>query len=117
MSAHQRRKGARWELDCAAALRDWGLPAAARRIVNTGGDVGDLAGVPVVIECKNAATWRTWDWLAQLDRELDRAGGHGGVWAKRAGHTDPMSGAILLRPTNWLALLNDARIITAGAES
>lgn len=97
MSASQRNKGKRSELDVARYLEnaDW----TAKRRLSGNGQAGDLliADAPhVVIDVKDRAEPRISDWLDQLDAEADGRPHQCLVWKPFSKGADP--GA-------WLALV------------
>lgn len=82
-----RRKGATFEALIAAHLREY-YPEAERHLIGSGR--GDIGGLPLVIECKNCATFTPSAWFTQLSAAMLRAGASMGVVIhKRRGKRDP----------------------------
>jgi len=53
-------------------------------------DIGDIAGLPLVVSVKNHATMRLGDWVSDLNRMVIAAHLNTGVvWHKRIGKGDP----------------------------
>lgn len=84
-----RRKGASFEALVAAHLREY-YPSAERHLTGSGqGDIGGLP-LPLVIECKNCATFTPAAWFTQLAAAMQRTGAAMGVVIhKRRGVADP----------------------------
>jgi hypothetical protein len=102
-----RRAGKRWNIDCAADLRDnRGFPHAEYVIRNGSGDISGTWDINV------EATLTTWDkiWI-KLDQAARDAKARGlkdyVVWKKRNGKADPGAGAIIMPAANFWALVAD----------
>ena len=91
MSA-SKRKGTRWESALVAWMREHGHPRAERRALAGRLDVGDVCNAldgDLVIEAKDAATLRLYDWCDEAERERVAAGArYAFVAVKRYGTSD-----------------------------
>lgn len=107
----ERAKGTAWETAIVGYLRACGVTGAERRALAGNSDRGDIAGLPVVIEAKNAAAIRV-DWIDEANRERDNAGADLGVaWVKRRGKTSPANGLVLMDGATFIGLLRAAGYI------
>jgi hypothetical protein len=105
--AGSRRKGATFEVLVAAYLRASGFPEAERHLIGSG--QGDIGGLPLVVECKNCATFTPAAWFGQLYAAMDRAGASmGAVIHKRRGKTDPGLQYVTMDLESWGDLLQRA---------
>ena len=82
-------KGYRGELAIELLLRNEGhdasRPRAGRR-----GDIGDIAGVPLVVSVKNHAQLKLSTWIIDLHRMVNTSDLETGVvWHKKVGKGDP----------------------------
>lgn len=101
-----RNKGASYERQVVAWLRDHGWPAALRtRTPGETQDRGDIAGIPLVIEAKNHARLDLAGWLDQAEAAGRRANMPGVVWHKRRGTTDPGRHYVTMTGDTFNALL------------
>ncbi len=72
MAINSRDKGARFERQLAAILRDYGYHDCRRTAQYCGksGDAADVVGLPGIhIEAKHQETMRLYDWMAQAVRD------------------------------------------------
>lgn len=104
--AGSRRKGARAEVACVNWLRTHGHPDARRYLAGDGHQPGDLDAIPgVCLEVKDCTRLEPQTWLRQAATEA--AGRLPVVWAKLRGEPDPGQWMILMRATDFFALLAD----------
>lgn len=105
----QRQKGTLWETSVVRYLREHGF-LAERRALHGAADKGDIAGVDgVVIECKNAKTYKLAEWIEETKVERDNASADIGVlFVKRIGKTDPKEGYWIMTGEDGLKLLKKA---------
>lgn len=85
MAVNSKQKGARFERQLAARLRDYGYDTrrTAQYCGNTG-DAADVVGLPGIhIEAKHQETMRLYDWMAQAKRDSDSVGLLPAVFHKR----------------------------------
>lgn len=111
MTLNSRAKGARYEVDVAAYLRQW-WPMAERRIAGMQADKGDLNGIDgTVIECKNRKELDLSGFVAQLETEIATANAETGVVIiKKRGVTDVGQHYALMPVQRWV----DLRLKAAG---
>ena len=105
MSASKAR-GTKWETAIARYLVDSGFPSAERRALAGNADRGDIAGVPVVVEAKNAARTELAAWVDEAQAEAVNAGVDVGVvWHHRRGKSSPGDGFVTMSGAAFVRLL------------
>lgn len=103
-------KGTAWETLVVRWLQANGWPSVERRALHGSVDKGDIAGLPVVIECKAHRTYNFGEWVAEAEVEAGNAGvSVGVVWAKRVGKTSPADGYVVMSGATWLQVLEALR--------
>lgn len=82
----QRAKGTAFESAIVSALHRNGFPEARRNPLAGSKDVGDIGGLPIVIEAKNCVKTQLGLWVPEAQKEAFNAGVDVGVvWHKRRG--------------------------------
>lgn len=82
-----RAKGTSWESAIVSALHRNGFPEARRNPLAGSKDVGDIGGLPIVIEAKNVVKTQLGLWVPEAQKEAFNAGVEVGVvWHKRRGY-------------------------------
>lgn len=106
----QRAKGTAWETAVVKWLREHGFPFTERRSLHGTNDMGDITGIPgVVIECKNAKTYKLAEWIDETTQETTNAKADIGVlFIKRIGKTDPSMGYWVMTAEHGARLLKEA---------
>ena len=105
MSASKAR-GTRWESAIVTYLQGAGFPQAERRALAGNADRGDIAGVPLVIEAKNAARTELAAWVDEAQAEAVNAGVDVGVvWHHRRGKASPGDGFVTMSGAAFARLL------------
>lgn len=104
------KKGAKFEADVVAWLREHGWPYAERRVQGGSRDRGDIAGMPgVVLELKNCNRVELATWVDEARQEAANAGVD--VWAvvaKRKGKADPGEAYVVCDLATFNRLLEEA---------
>lgn len=112
MSANK-AKGTAAETAIVNYLRQW-FPDARRNPPAGAKDVGDIGGVPAVIEVKNVRTTALGEWLIEAQIEgvnyLDRYGKDlpVAVWHKRRGRGKPADWYVTMDGATFARLLREA---------
>lgn len=106
----QRAKGTAWETAVVRWLRERGFDRVERRSLHGTNDKGDITGInEVVIECKNAKTYKLAEWMDETQQEVKNAGANIGVLlVKRIGKTDPGMGYWVMSAEDGARLLKEA---------
>lgn len=108
--SRSKAKGTAWETMVTRWLNANGWPGVERRALHGTADKGDIAGLPVVVECKAHRTYDFGGWVAEAETEALNAGvGVGVVWAKRVGKTSPADGYVVMSGATWLKVLERLR--------
>jgi hypothetical protein len=105
----QKQKGTAWETAVVKWLRDRGFNVERRALHGTN-DRGDIAGIEgVVVECKNAKTYKLAEWIEETKAERDNDNAQFGVLlVKRTGKTDPGEGYWIMTAVDGAELLRRA---------
>lgn len=112
MSA-SKAKGTRWESQIVAYLDGAGF-RVERRTLSGASDKGDIAGLPLVIEAKNAARIALASWVDEAVAEARNAGvAVGVVWHHRKGKGSPGDGYVTMRGEDFVTLLLGASPLLA----
>lgn len=97
-------KGARYEREVAAALRDYGyLTRRTAQYCGNTGEAADVIGLPGIhIECKHVEAMRLYDWIAQAVRDAKAAGGNAlPVVIHRKNNAESL---VTMRLVDWIQL-------------
>ena len=104
MSNYPKQKGTSAENQAVSWLRRW-WSACERRALAGMLDKGDIAGTPYVVSVKHHKSWRTFEWLDDLKKQMKNAGiADGFVMARRPSR----QGFIFIVPEQTMAHLLDA---------
>jgi len=107
--AGSRNKGAAFERLVMGAFRSAGWPAAHRtRTPGAAADMGDIGGLPIVVECKDRRDTSLGAWLAQAELAGERANLPAVVIHKRMGTLEPGRQYVTLSLSTFLWLLRRA---------
>ena len=100
-------KGARYEREVAAALRDYGyITRRTAQFCGNSGEAADVIGLPGIhIECKHVENMRLYDWIAQAVRDANAAGGTSlPVVIHRKNHAESL---VTMRLDDWIKLYRE----------
>lgn len=107
--AGNRIKGASFERIIADAFQLAGWPATHRtRTPGTAADLGDLGGLPVVVECKNCRAMDLSGWMRQAEAAGVRANRPAVIIHKRKGVADPSRQWVTMNLRTFLWLMRKA---------
>jgi hypothetical protein len=102
--------GTQWETAIVRCLNEHGWPRVERRTLAGANDKGDIAGLPVVVEAKNAARLDLAGWVREANIEARNAGVRVGVvWAKRRGKASPLDGYVVMDGRTFMRVLDELR--------
>lgn len=108
MSA-SKAKGTRFETAIVTYLTESGFPGVERRALAGTADRGDISGLPVVVEAKNAARTELAAWVDEATAEAVNAGVDVGVvWMHRRGKASPGEGFVTMSGAAFVELLRHA---------
>ena len=105
MSNARKQKGTSFESEVVTYLKPL-FTQVERRALSGSLDKGDIAGLPVVIECKNHKELRLAEWVDQAHAEAKNAGVPVGVvWHKRRGKGNPADYYVTMTGADFVHLL------------
>jgi Holliday junction resolvase len=103
-----RAKGTAAETAVVRFLQANGYPAAERRALAGSQDCGDIAGLPVVVEVKNAARTELAAWVDEALKEAVNSGASAAVvWHKRRGKGSPGDWYVTMDGWDFLRFLQE----------
>lgn len=90
-------------------LQESGFPQADRSPLRGVRDLGDVVGMPGVIEVKNHRTFALAEWVDQMLAACKRRGTGGVVWHKRRGKGSPADWYVTCTGAQYVELLKEVR--------
>lgn len=104
-----KQKGTSFETEVVRYLQSDGFPEARRNALQGNKDIGDIGGLPVVIEVKNCKEMSLAQWVDEAVVEARNAEqAIGVVWHKRRGKGSPAECYVTMRGMDFVLLLQMA---------
>lgn len=103
--SRESKKGYSAEHALEETLKACGFPLAYRPRAGRHDDVGDLAGLPIVISVKNHASLTLAQWVDEANAMGDREDKLAVVWHKRRLHASPREWYVTMDGQTFLAFL------------